>query len=68
MISSLTSHCQTPSPAVTPKVTSVSTGTTVPRTKLERASPTSRTTQAPTVSATNGDSASQLISGPLTAA
>ena len=28
MIDSLTSHCQTPSPAVTPNVTSVSTGTT----------------------------------------
>ena len=28
MIASLTSHCQMPSPAVTPSVTSVRTGTT----------------------------------------
>ena len=33
MIASLTSHCQTPSPAVTANVTIVSTGTTVPRMK-----------------------------------
>ena len=62
------SHCQTPSPAVTPSVISVSTGTTVVRTNAERASPTSSTMHAPAVSAIMGDSASQLISGPSTEA
>ena len=54
MIASLMSHCQTHRPAVTASVTSVKTGTTVPRTNRDRANPTISTTHAPAVRASAG--------------
>ena len=65
MISVLAPHCQTPSPAVTPRVTSVRNGTTCARTKRERSRPTMSTMQAPPASAISGDSASQSMTGAL---
>ena len=55
MIASLTSHCQTPSPAVTPeRHQRQHRHDRRARMNAERARPTSSTTHAPAVSATNG--------------